>query len=81
MTSYIEQNLLESWNFNSGALLIEIFVWRQQYIAKQRCKNPEISDTELINKIKNAKYRKFKDRAYFLLDSHPVIIKLQSVYD
>ena len=46
---------------NLNLALLNIKIWKYQYIKKQLIKNPNISKEELNNKIKKAKHQKFKD--------------------
>ena len=68
-----EEEQYAAWRFNCDALLFEILVWKEKYIQEQKKKNPLISQEELIKKIKKAKYKRFKDSAYFLISSNPSI--------
>ena len=46
---------------NLNLAILNIKIWKHQYIKKQLIKNPDISKEELNDKIKKAKYQKFKN--------------------
>jgi len=77
----LNSEIHNAWKFNCGALLVDTLAWKEKYIRKIRDTYPSISRHDLTMKVKQAKYKKFKDRAYFLLSTHPSVIATTQVED
>jgi len=67
----IQNTNLNSWELESKLFLLEIYSWKKSFIKKTLLKNPTISKSELINKIKKEKVKVFHNKTIKLIETHP----------